>query len=316
MGRVWLALLLIFSFFPATAPQKTSVAAEARDLPGFVRQLVLERQNETVDCETDGAEGRRVLAVYLYPDGQPNGFDSHVEDINRTLSMIDATWDEAADPYDQHPRWACDPGTSNPVVLQERGPAVGDDGSYTFDDVRSALLQESLVSPDRVYLVFADNIGQYPYGGQATVDADDHADPTNLNNVGPAYAMIDAQKASWSWRGLWGTGMHELMHALGGVQCSAPHASCPASEPGRYHCWDGTDIMCYDDGGSYYLGPDGISGTADDRSMSHECEPRTEAELIDCGRDDYFNVAPGEDSYLATHWNLTRSSFVTALLPE
>jgi hypothetical protein len=266
-----------------------------------------------VNCETDGVEGRRILAVYLTPDGQSNDFLEHVDDIDRALGMIDDVWDEAAYPYDQHPRWACDPDTSKPLVIQSHGPALGADGSYTFADVLGALKEENLASPDRTYVVFVDHIGAYPYGGQATVDADDRSDPMNLNNVGPAYGMIDAQQSEWSWRSLWATGLHELLHMLGAVQCSAPHSSCPAQELGRFHCWDGTEIMCYDDGGSYFRGPDGVSGTADDRTVSAYCDPQSPAEYIDCGRDDYFNVAPEAGSYLATHWNVTRSSFVTPL---
>jgi hypothetical protein len=316
MRRVALALLIFASFLPQAVQRTTSVAADGRGLPDLIQQLVVERHSQRVHCETDGSEGRRIVAVYLYPDGQPNDYASHEVDISRTLSVIDEVWDDAADPYDQHPRWACDPNNFKPFVIQSRGPAVGADGAYTFADVLGGLKRENLVSPDRIYLVFADHIGAYPYGGQATVDADDRSGSGNLNNIGPAYAMIDAAKSDWNMRILWGNAMHELIHALGGVQCSAPHSTCPARESGRYHCWDGTDVMCLDDNGSYYRGSDGIRGTADDRAIAAYCDPQTPADQIDCGRDDYFNVAPAAGSYLATHWNLTRSSFVTPLLVD
>jgi hypothetical protein len=313
MRRLSLLLLLCVAFAPAVAQQPFSVARDDRGVAELLQQLVFDRQNETVHCETDGDEGRRVLAAYLSPGDQPDDFTGHIVDIRRALGSIDDVWDAAADPYDQHPRWACDPDSAKPVVWDLRGPPLGADGTYTFAEVVNALRKANMFSSDRVYVVFVDHLATYPYGGQATVRADDRAAASNLNNVGPSYAMIDAQKQAWSHRGLFMGGLHELLHTLGAVQCSAPHSSCPRRELGHFHCWDGTDVMCYDDGGSYYAGPDGISGTADDRTVSGVCAPRTDAEQIDCGRDDYFNVNPDAGSYLATHWNVTHSSFVTPL---
>ena len=43
------------------------------------------------------------------------------------------------------------------------------------------------------------------------------------------------------------------------------------------------------------------------RSVCAEAHER----LLDCGNDDYFHTDPPADSYLATHWNVAASSFLT-----
>jgi hypothetical protein len=176
-----------------------------------------------------------------------------------------------------------------------------------------------LDSTKRIYLVFADHIDDvFALGGQATLDADDRATAANDNNTGPSYAMIDAEGKGWQWTQMWSVAMHELGHALGVVQCSAPHSSCPAGESGHHHCWDEFDVMCYADGGSYYTGPDGTLGTSDDREPGIYCPAPTssDADGWDCGKDDYFSVAPDPGSYLASHWNLRDSGFVTPVRVE
>lgn len=75
--------------------------------------------------------------------------------------------------------------------------------------------------------------------------------------------------------------------------------------------------MCYADGGSYYSGHDGVQGNSDDRQPAVRCDEGSSlAEQWDCGKNDYYNIAPAAGSYLATHWNLAISSFVTRPRPE
>jgi hypothetical protein len=98
--------------------------------------------------------------------------------------------------------------------------------------------------------------------------------------------------------GWWPEGMlHELTHNLGSVGPNAPHAT----EYG--HCYDGNDVMCYDDDfdpGTYPL-------TAGCPTI-----PGVMNQVYDCGNDDYFNVAPAAGTYLATYWNTYDSPYLVA----
>src|SRR5439155_15119837 len=88
---------------------------------------------------------------------------------------------------------------------------------------------------------------------------------------------------------------HELLHTLGGVEPTAPHATQFG------HCTDESDRMCYDDGSLGYV-------------ASASCAPANEA-LLDCNHDDYFNPSPPASSYLATHWDTARSDFLAGAAP-
>ena len=273
---------------------------------------------EIVNCESDGIDGNRVHAIYLYPADTSDKYSKRLGIIRRALNKLDRVWDKAADPVDQHPRWLCRPNGSRPIVDPFRGPAIGSDGVYTFSEVVRAMKRAGYGSTRRIYLIFADSINwAFAPGGQATTDDDDRRTSSNLNNIGPAYAMIDGSQQKWEFSRLAQGALHELGHTLGAVQCSAPHSSCPAGEVGHHHCWDEYDVMCYADGGSYYAGRDRVHGNADDRAPAIRCgETSSAAEQWDCGKDDYFNIAPTAGSYLATHWNLALSSFVTRPRPE
>ncbi len=86
---------------------------------------------------------------------------------------------------------------------------------------------------------------------------------------------------------------HELFHSLGAVQESAPHFS----EGG--HCSDHLDVMC---------------GQGDVVCAYPEWEG-TALLPFDCNDDDYFNTNPAPGSYLATHWNVADSPFLTSETP-
>lgn len=92
--------------------------------------------------------------------------------------------------------------------------------------------------------------------------------------------------------------IHELSHNMGAVQHSAPHSTwLPPSDDGNaWHCNDGLDIMCYNDGGH------NTGGRCS--STNWDCAGVCTTEVYDCGKDDYFHRAPLSGNYLATHWNL------------
>lgn len=185
----------------------------------------------------------------------------------------------------RHVRFATTPGTS--CQLTVLNVVLPDSAFGSFRATIDALEVRGFNAPASKYLVWADAVGVC---GMATTYADDSPGPDNLNNSGyPAYGRID--------RRCWGkVETHELVHMLGGVQRSARNATA------GFHCSDGHDVMCYDDG---------TAGSTQKSVCAREW-----AQLLDCRSDDYFSVAPPTGSYLATHWNTARSSFLAAASTE
>jgi hypothetical protein len=257
-------------------------------------------------CVGNGKGGRRIRVLYGYPDGTTNRSKHQKAKIKRAVALADANLDLAtADVEGQHYRFWCD-GDDTITVTPVKLVPIGDDLSYTFGDVMSSLANqkalglgdENFASSRFVYAIFVDNIACcYPYGGQANLSQDDRPDPAvNANNqeFGQRYSMIRWGLSPQSEAEIF---QHEVGHNLGAVQLSAPHSS------GAFHCYDGEDIMCYADGGPYFLG--GGTMTADCALQSNGLPP------FDCGGDDYYAGAPLLGSYLASHWNLASSDWLT-----
>ena len=160
-------------------------------------------------------------------------------------------------------------------------------GDDTFDNTVRDLWAQGYNRSDRRYLVYVDaNV----YCGLGSLLGDDT--PAAAGNINNGYGGVTGTIARVD-NGCWGLAdsieAHEVMHILGGVQPSAPHAT-----PG-YHCADESDRMCGDDGTGVplrYLCPG-----------SHE-------NTYDCNHDDYFSTNPPPGSYLATHWNVADSVFL------
>ncbi|MGQ0535410.1 MAG: M12 family metallo-peptidase [Methanobacteriota archaeon] len=137
------------------------------------------------------------------------------------------------------------------------------------------------------YWVFYDDCVGGSCGGQGQIENDDSLSASNLNNGNAARVHLAISYSSTSTR-VW---LHEVSHNMGAVQLSAPH------DTGGWHCYDGYDILCYDDGG-----PDGW------RYSTSWCAKRTIngvlEEPYDCGNDDYFHRSPTGSNYLTNHWNL------------
>jgi hypothetical protein len=118
----------------------------------------------------------------------------------------------------------------------------------------------------------------------------------------PRWSGLGGDRWSATWSSSFGfvwVDAHELVHALGAVTPDAPHAS------GNGHCWDGRDLMCYDDGGSAWRKAV-VCARAEDRYR------------LDCGDDDYFSVRPRPGSWLARNpgANVANSRFLALVAPR
>ncbi|PLS75477.1 MAG: hypothetical protein CYG61_07050, partial [Actinobacteria bacterium] len=228
--------------------------------------------------------GNRVQAVYAVASDRTDRFESVAPLIRTWAAATDGAFARSAAETggERHVRWVTNPDCTLSLLHVRLSP-TGDD---SVDNTDAELAAQGLDRRDRKYLVWTDaNV----YCGIAGLYDDDRAGPTNANNgTAPAlFGRIDT--------GCWGRSRsveaHELMHTLGGVQSSAPHAT-----PAGGHCTDEYDLMCY----------------ADDLTvqLTYVCPSEHEANF-DCGHDDYFHTNPPAGSYLASHWNTASSSFLT-----
>jgi hypothetical protein len=253
-------------------------------------------------CTGDGVSGRRIEVLYGVPQDRTNRYATMLPTIRNVLAQIDGNLAEAGTGVEQHYRWYCGNG-SDVTVRNVTLLPVGGDSSFTWTDYLNSVQNQialglggtNFTAADRIYVTFVDQITDvYPYGGQGSVFGDDSPDPaTNWNNNATQYSMsayFDAEVAA-----------HEIGHNLGAVQNSAPHSS------GGYHCFDELDMMCYSDGGPYFTG-----GGA----LTYPCVTFTQDYVVDCGKDDYYYPGtPPSGNYLADHWNIADSGFLTPLGP-
>ncbi len=243
----------------------------------------------SVPCYGNGTDGYRVQVIYARA--------SNVADRYASLAGSFVTWSAAADEVarasaaetggTRHFRYVTDPAC-NLVVDRVTLSTTGDDN---FDNTVNELFDMGYDRADRKYLVYVDaNV----YCGIGEIYYDDSPNATPGSNYNNGHTQVQGMIARVD-NGCWGqpngsVEAHELMHNLGGVQPSAPHAT-----PGL-HCTDENDRMCYNDG----------SGGL----MQLICALLGGENRFDCNHDDYFSTNPAAGSYLATHWNTANSAFL------
>jgi hypothetical protein len=171
-----------------------------------------------------------------------------------------------------------------------------DSFTHVADDVAAALGRSP--GPRDVF-VLADKLTDDPVWGMAEVVGDESPGDGNESNAGGLTSIMWTRPStqpdpSDPWQPT--VMLHEITHNLGAVQQGAPHHTS------GWHCTDGEDVMCYDDGTAEAIHyTSGVCQTAQDSAI-----PQT----YDCGHDDYFNPAPDPGTYLDTHWNVYRSQFM------
>ena len=253
-----------------------------------------------VPCTGDGVAGNRVQAVYAYPADGVDNYDEIAPFIRLWAGVVDTVVNDSAAETGgvRHVRFVTGPDCTLDVAKVALSPA----GIASLGGMARELASHGFDRPDRKYLVWVD---AYVFCGLATVKPDDRPSPDNANNGDGQPGMVARVD-----RGCWGginpsIEAHELVHLLGGAQASAPNAN------DNFHCTDNADVLCYDDDGVL----DGLVWAQGRQVPLRSVCGLAHERLLDCGHDDYFHTDPPAESYLATHWNVAASSFLTSAGP-
>jgi hypothetical protein len=255
---------------------------------------------------------RQIKVVYAHPQDVTPRFDDWADSLQADVSRIEQflalqTGGRRALRFDMGTECGAQYVDIQSVALPNpRSYYVTPDDDTNFDrvadDVHAAvghdthdvfILGDGLTDP---VLNPGDDQGVW---GIAEVSPDDTAGKNNRSNLGGLVGMMltppgtNPDAEDWQPTVM----LHEITHNLGGVQHSAPHATP------NWHCWDGRDVMCYDDGSK---------GAQDYTTTVCNFVGGAIPQTYDCGHDDYFNPDPAPGSYLATKWNLYDSAFFGA----
>lgn len=227
-------------------------------------------------------------AVYAVPRGRPPRTRDQVPQIQFAIEQANTVVFASAAQLGAVVRLKvlCDAdGRPHVDVVEFASGASADSVSSIFQDAAALGLGGPL---EKTWIFYDDNV-DCGCGGWSVVPGGDEQGPQNPNNWGYTYSVTLMAEFGTTWA-LFETALHELTHAMGGVQNSSPNTS------GGYHCNDGVDIMCYADGGS-----------RSDYSESACPVGRRQASITmpyDCHHDDYFHPSPPPGSYLEGHWNV------------
>jgi cell division septation protein DedD len=224
-----------------------------------------------------------VQLIYARASNVADRYGQYAASFQQWAGNMDSAFSRSAAETggDRHLRFVHD-GACNAVIPRVTLSTTGDDN---FTNTLNELRSQGYSRTDRKYIVWTDAT---VYCGIAQVYYDDSAGAANASNGSSSVTGELGRIDSGCWGQTASPEAHELMHTLGGVQTSAPHATT------KNHCVDEYDRMCYPDGGG---------------TMKYIC-PSTHEPLFDCNHDDYFSTAPPAGSYLATHWNTANSRFL------
>ena len=252
-------------------------------------------QHVSPSCTGTGTDGNRVQVLYAYEAGQPNHLADVVTALQSAVADVDDTFALSSPAGNRRVRWVTTPDCVPDIrAVELPAGSFADTQTFALDAIADAADAAGIQTSGRKLLTFAD---ANDLCGIGEIYPDDSAASTNTNNVDiPMVARVDTGCWSMAATGH-STPAHELTHMLGGVQDSAPHATT------YNHCTDENDVMCYADGGLDHAGAPA--------RMRDVCHAAWSERVLDCGRDDYFNAGtPATGSYLATHWNTARSSYL------
>lgn len=228
----------------------------------------------------------RTVVIYAHAYDDEDRWAKMYWDISDMVVAINTHLRTEADPSKVQVDLRVPCNTSDlPHVFKVTLPTSKD--STDFSSIVTDMRNMGYNDPRHKYMVYYDHSVPGSFRGIGHGYNDDRRIVDNYNNGGVDHAMFGVSFGYLDLRVM----MHEHGHTMGAVQNSSPNST------GRFHCIDGDDIMCYDDGGP--------RGNQYSRSVCNEgglLEP--DREFYDCNKDDYFNPAPAAGSYLADHWNI------------
>jgi hypothetical protein len=253
-------------------------------------------------CISTGSDGARVQALYLYREGNTNrlastttvksAIDGYAKRMNNVVWL--SGHESGGDRQIRFRTSTPSNGACSLTVYAIQVPKSIN--IFSAPALKSFLESKNYKSDNRKYMSWIDMDGtNYNSCGEATrYNYSMPGTHDNPNNTLSGWAF--------AWRQCWNlTEPHELMHTLGAVQSDAPH------DTGHGHCYDGYDVMCYDDD---------FDGTT--YPMTYNCNryDSTNYYIIDywrydCGHNDYFSSnVTSTTNYLYKHWNAARSRWL------
>lgn len=279
------------------ADTSTSTTTAVLDVPAGTPGNPSLSQHASPSCTGTGTDGNRVQVLYAHEAGVASRFAEIQTSLQSYVADVDDTFALSSPAGNRRVRWVTTPDCVPDIreaVVPDGSFASSNTSTYGLDEIATAADQAGIQTANRKLLTFADANGLCGIG---EIYPDDQAGSANTNNsASPMVARIDTVCWPMAASGH-STPAHELMHMLGGVQESAPHSTTAG------HCTDEDDVMCYADGG--------LDSSGALARMVSVCTSAGAEMRFDCGHDDYYDAGtPATGSYLATHWNTARSSYL------
>lgn len=289
-GLLTVGLVLAVCSIPfvesSTSSHSEAITITPSDSPSAPDAFSVPMKTDVAAACPDGTSGKRIEALYVHGDAQTSRLPLLRTGFQNDLKQADEAIVRAAKQHSggvRHLRYVRDARCQVPVV----DVTIAQSAMKDVDTITAAIKAQGYGEPDRKYIVWYEANGcgvSFGNGGN------DDRGWYNLYNFGPHYATVGTD--CWGWAPT----LHELLHALGAVQASAPHGTKNG------HCWDDEDIMCYDDQSLPKSG------------LVLRCPKRKGDDIVgnqvDCNGDDYFNTKPAPGSYLDTHWNVADSDYL------
>jgi hypothetical protein len=222
-------------------------------------------------CPGDGKSGDRVYIYVGSPSDKPAPTTTFIKLVKQSLGLAERQLRESHPTHAQKIQFYC-AADKTPTITTLTYPAVGIDDQFDFDDMLQAFDNREVKPGAHISFVYGID-GNYPYCGEGTVGGGEWDPGTN-------YALIAPFCVSPS-----DTFTHELGHNLGAVDIDAPNDS------GGWHCFDINDLMCYNDGGTYFTSGGQMVTRCNRLSVKTSLGTTTTVERFDCNNDDYYNPA-------------------------